>query len=757
MDKWRKLLGRVRTSDSERYTQPRSFTEVSTEDFAGEYGFELVLLKLQYSQILNRLYCLKGIPYPVLVRVCSPPPPRSIIRAMTVYNNGVADVVEYAKKASGHRTDVPHLEHPIQVEGNQHARYFTDKKTAFKSVTVPYESPEEGSLYTIILYRFMCLRGCVSCTCWQNFLIVITLESQKGQILGRSCFEVRVSSMPGLDLMRDEGKALEEKTIVYENQLELIRCVSNVPEVLHELVGDVLNRAQYKDIMCEPTDVLRMQKLFEEVLIRNERYQVCFYLVLQKTNRGLTNKLFGGHFLERHQKKLIEKVSRMGIVLPRLLGFVLNDDDYHCIGTEKTDAGKMAKLFELMPGWDRAQKDQLYQELIETNGLLITSLEAKAEEYERQPEVYEAYSSPFMSNGEHFVERHQEELIRCAVGVDVIVESLEICAVITFNQMQDIGGTSQQRMQKLYKLMPKWTTSQKDQMCEILRCTNRRLLMQLEGGHFVDRHLEELIEQVTVVPLNLNLLLRLALDEVQDVTDSQCTTEKMQMKALFQMVQELKRQQKDELYQDLVETNPNVVKVLEEEHFIEKHEEEVIWRTCRVNTVLRWLHDPHLQWITEDQHSLIKADSDHQKMRDLYKLVPKWNRKQKDHLYAVLKKTNGPLIADLEEGHFVERHKEYLMKSITGVRTVASSLRKQFTITHRLYAGILRKDTTKEIMEAIYEMVPSWNGEQKNNLYRAFRRQNASLIKELESKCEDSQLTAMTEALIGIFICTVAI
>ncbi|XP_060110952.1 cellular tumor antigen p53-like [Heteronotia binoei] len=376
MDKWRKLLGRVQTSDSERYTQPRSFTEVSTEDFAGEYGFELVLLKLQYSQILNRLYCLKGIPYPVLVRVCSPPPPRSIIRAMTVYNNGVADVVEYAKKASGHRTDVPHLEHPIQVEGNQHARYFTDKKTACKSVTVPYESPEVGSLYTIILYRFMCLRGCVSCTCWHNFLIVITLESQKGQILGRGCFEVRVSSMPGLDLMRDEGKALEEETVVYENQLELIRCVSNVPEVLHELVGDVLSRAQYEDIMSEPTDVLRMRKLFKKVLTGNERYQVYFYQVLQKTNLDLIKKLFGGHFVERHQKQLIKNVSGMDVILPRLLRFVLNYGDYLCIGAEETDAGKVAKLLELVPGWDRAQKDQLYQELIETNGPLITTLEA---------------------------------------------------------------------------------------------------------------------------------------------------------------------------------------------------------------------------------------------------------------------------------------------------------------------------------------------------------------------------------------------
>ncbi|KAL8176564.1 UNVERIFIED_CONTAM: hypothetical protein K2H54_036357 [Gekko kuhli] len=172
---------------------------------------------------------------------------------------------------------------------------------------------------------------------------------------------------------------------------------------------------------------------------------------------------------------------------------------------------------------------------------------------------------------------------------------------------------------------------------------------------------------------------------------------------------------------------------LPEEHFIEKHEEEVIRRACRVNTVLQWLHDPNLQQLC-DQHSSIKAYSDEEKMRALYKWVPKWNRKKKDHLYTVLKKTNGPLIADLEEGHFVERHKEYLMENIIGVRAVPSSLRRQYTICHHLYVDLLGMGTTKEIMEAIYEMVPSWNGEQKNNLYRALRWQNPSLIKELESR-----------------------
>ncbi|XP_054848446.1 uncharacterized protein LOC129338334 isoform X3 [Eublepharis macularius] len=368
---------------------------------------------------------------------------------------------------------------------------------------------------------------------------------------------------------------------------------------------------------------------------------------------------------------------------------------------------------------------ELQKHTSETQSLKVPAMKdnpykAKAQESNMSLLPYEVTLWTSTERGvaeEHFVERHQQELIRCAVGVNVVVEFLEFNAVITFHQMRDIKGTDQEQMQKLYELMPAWRTSGKDRLQEILKKTNRRLIGQLAGGHFVDRHREELIEQVTEVPLNQ--LRGFVLDEEQYETLLNCTTAKMQMSALFQMKQEWDRQQKDwlyrvlaetepdltnvleeghfvdrhreeliervtkvplsllgefvldeeyktllncttakmqmlamfqmekkrnrqrkdRLYRVLAETNPDVIKILEEEHFIEKHQEEVIHRACRVNTVLQWLHD---------QHSLIKEESDQKKMFQLYTLVPRWNRKQKDHLYTVLKKTNGPLIAELE-------------------------------------------------------------------------------------------------------------
>ncbi|XP_015278115.1 PREDICTED: cellular tumor antigen p53-like [Gekko japonicus] len=181
MDEWASeegtSSGRPQTAKASlRPPQPRYFPEVSTEVFAGEYGFELALQELQtdrpnmymYSQILNRLYCRKGKPCPIPMKVSSSPPPGSIIRAVTTYESRVAAAIKSPLEG---RTRVDPPDHPIQVEGNQHVQYFSDKETLRDSVTITYERPEVGSAYTTILYKFIHTRSPV--------LIVITLQSLK--------------------------------------------------------------------------------------------------------------------------------------------------------------------------------------------------------------------------------------------------------------------------------------------------------------------------------------------------------------------------------------------------------------------------------------------------------------------------------------------------------------------------------------------------------------------------------------------------
>ncbi|XP_015267906.1 PREDICTED: apoptosis-associated speck-like protein containing a CARD, partial [Gekko japonicus] len=83
-----------------------------------------------------------------------------------------------------------------------------------------------------------------------------------------------------------------------------------------------------------------------------------------------------------------------------------------------------------------------------------------------------------------------------------------------------------------------------------------------------------------------------------------------------------------------------------EPHFIEQHREELIRRTATVEGVLDLLHGVVLD---EEQYQRITArETNPDKMRELYRLVPSWDHSCKDRLYEALRKKNPFLIAELE-------------------------------------------------------------------------------------------------------------
>ncbi|XP_026863526.1 tumor protein 63 isoform X7 [Electrophorus electricus] len=208
------------------YAQPSSTFETlspspaipSNTDYAGPHTFDVSFQQSStaksatwtYSTDLKKLYCQIAKTCPIQIKVLTNPPQGAVIRAMPVYKKA-EHVTEVVKRCPNHELSrefndgqIAPPSHLIRVEGNSHAQYVEDSITGRQSVLVPYEPPQVGTEFTTILYNFMCNSSCVGGMNRRPILIIVTLETRDGQVLGRRCFEARICACPGRDRKADE-------------------------------------------------------------------------------------------------------------------------------------------------------------------------------------------------------------------------------------------------------------------------------------------------------------------------------------------------------------------------------------------------------------------------------------------------------------------------------------------------------------------------------------------------------------------------
>ncbi|XP_035997440.1 tumor protein 63 isoform X3 [Fundulus heteroclitus] len=208
------------------YAQPSSTFDAlspspaipSNTDYAGPHTFDVSFQQSStaksatwtYSTDLKKLYCQIAKTCPIQIKVLTPPPQGAVIRAMPVYKKA-EHVTEVVKRCPNHELSrefndgqIAPPSHLIRVEGNNHAQYLEDTITGRQSVLVPYEPPQVGTEFTTILYNFMCNSSCVGGMNRRPILIIVTLETRDGQVLGRRCFEARICACPGRDRKADE-------------------------------------------------------------------------------------------------------------------------------------------------------------------------------------------------------------------------------------------------------------------------------------------------------------------------------------------------------------------------------------------------------------------------------------------------------------------------------------------------------------------------------------------------------------------------
>ncbi|KAG8505452.1 Tumor protein p73, partial [Galemys pyrenaicus] len=217
------------------YAQPSSTFDAmspapvipSNTDYPGPHHFEVTFQQSStaksatwtYSPLLKKLYCQIAKTCPIQIKVSSPPPPGTAIRAMPVYKKA-EHVTEVVKRCPNHELGRDFNEgqsapasHLIRVEGNSLSQYVEDPVTGRQSVLVPYEPPQVGTEFTTILYNFMCNSSCVGGMNRRPILIIITLEARDGQVLGRRSFEGRICACPGRDRKADEDHCREQQAL----------------------------------------------------------------------------------------------------------------------------------------------------------------------------------------------------------------------------------------------------------------------------------------------------------------------------------------------------------------------------------------------------------------------------------------------------------------------------------------------------------------------------------------------------------------
>ncbi|XP_070817753.1 tumor protein 63 isoform X7 [Chaetodon trifascialis] len=208
------------------YAQPSSTFDAlspspaipSNTDYAGPHTFDVSFQQSStaksatwtYSTDLKKLYCQIAKTCPIQIKVLTTPPQGAVVRAMPVYKKA-EHVTEVVKRCPNHELSrefndgqIAPPSHLIRVEGNNHAQYVEDTITGRQSVLVPYEPPQVGTEFTTILYNFMCNSSCVGGMNRRPILIIVTLETRDGQVLGRRCFEARICACPGRDRKADE-------------------------------------------------------------------------------------------------------------------------------------------------------------------------------------------------------------------------------------------------------------------------------------------------------------------------------------------------------------------------------------------------------------------------------------------------------------------------------------------------------------------------------------------------------------------------
>lgn len=140
-----------------------------------------------------------------------------------------------------HAMERERIKHVVQCVNHASSIYEEDNE-GHLSILTPFSTPEAGSQYVPMCYKFFCKNSCSAGMNRRETELVFTLETEGGQILARCTLRIRICSCPKRDKQKGEADNMEQsisvkRELVLTSGKKIQSCDTHVYKVELNIVG----------------------------------------------------------------------------------------------------------------------------------------------------------------------------------------------------------------------------------------------------------------------------------------------------------------------------------------------------------------------------------------------------------------------------------------------------------------------------------------------------------------------------------------
>ncbi|XP_056425986.1 uncharacterized protein LOC130367542 isoform X2 [Hyla sarda] len=576
------------------------------------------------------------------------------------------------------------------------------------------------------------------------------------EVLGRTLKKLEESSFQRfIEKLSDWEVRKEEYTKIPEDEL-----TGKDPEHVAGLINQYYKSAYGAEVTLTVLQDIDEKKVREELQ--------CYLREVDTSGHGLGTAMYTDNvnFIENHRSDLIISITDVDPVLCDLRDQqLLTQEQYSNVMEKRRSQEKMRELCDIIRHWEDTGKYTAYTVLRKYNEEIISDLEM--EETMRR-KLYSVHS------GNHFIDRHEQDLIDGIKNVDPVISDLYRNNLLTRKERDNIRKYKpEDRMRRLYDIIKYCDDSDKEKVYDTLYKHNPRVMKYLKmledpsklvktGDHFIDRHEQDLIngiKNVRPVIYDLywnNLLTGGERDYIMEISEPEDI-----MRSLYDIIRYCDDSDKEKVYDTLYKYNPSIMEYLKKpkdpsklvktgDHVIDRHKQDLINGIKNVEPVISDLHRNNLL-TGEERDYIMEISEPEDMMRRLYDIIRYRDFSDKEKVYDTLYKYNPRVINFLKKpkdpsklvttgDHVIDRHKQYLIGGIKNVDPVISDLYWYDLLTREERDYIMEISEPEDRMRRLYYIIRYCDDSDKEKVYAALYKCNPRVMEYLKKPKDPSKL-----------------